>query len=566
MVITSNISSAVSDFWQARRRAGLEGLMSRLTGKSQDLLSYEDIRQKLHAKSMVQRGLHEIPLDAIVGSVGRYKDFSRTFLPLQDSDSERWARVKVAQTTEGTPPIEVYKIGDAYFVLDGNHRVSVARQLGNKTIEAYVTEVETKVPLSPNDEPDDIILKAEYATFLAQTKLDELRPDANLSVTAPGKYPQLLEHIEVHRHYMGVEQKREIPYSEAVTNWYDHVYLPVARLIREKGLLHSVPNRTDTDLYLWLMRHRAEIEAYLGWGVAAEEAALDLMERIDSAEPGFAVSNILQAVVPATPKRDPARREITRREWQLDRLRAVREGRLASVILLPVRYEDVDWHALDQAIVVAQREGSLIKGLYAVPTEDEVDSLPVQALRDAFKYRCDVAGVRGDLIVEVGDLDEITYARGRWVDMVILRMPSSQVSSGTRGLAGFRTLLSRMPSPLLIVPGDMSRLTHALVAYNGMETTAAALYAAAHLKQIWQIPITVLALPRVDGDVDAVLNQAQVYLSSHGLEATYLKGQPKVAPSIVEGAKMAGADLIIMGDDAYTQVLKEVAVPVLICR
>jgi len=119
------IGSAQRDFHEARRRAGLEAIMARLTGKSIDLFAYEEVRQKLKAKGSIPRGLQDIPLDAIVGSVGRYGDFTRSFLPRRDSDEQRWARVK-AQVTDmqGLPPIEVYQIGEVYFVRDGNHRVS----------------------------------------------------------------------------------------------------------------------------------------------------------------------------------------------------------------------------------------------------------------------------------------------------------------------------------------------------------------------------------------------------------------------------------------------------------
>ena len=150
----------------------------------------------------------------------------------------------------GLPPIEVYNIGDAYFVKDGNHRVSVARQLGNETIQAYVTEVRTRVPMTADLTPDDLILKAEYADFLEQTHLDELRPDADLNVTIPGQYPKLLEHIAVHQYYRGLDLDREVSYLEAVAHWYDTVYLPIIELISERGIMRSFPDRTETDLYL----------------------------------------------------------------------------------------------------------------------------------------------------------------------------------------------------------------------------------------------------------------------------------------------------------------------------
>lgn len=246
-----SISFAIEDFHRARRRAALEEILAKLTGKSTDLLSFEDMRQKLKAKVGPARELKEIPLDAIVGSADRYTDFTRSFLPRQDFDRDRWARVMAAVTNlTGLPPIEVYQIGEVYFVLDGHHRVSVARQVGATHIQAYVTKLHPRVPLSPEDQLDDLVVKTEYADFLERTHLDELRPDADLRVTAAGKYRLLEEHIEVHRYFMGLEQKREIPYTEAVGHWYDEVYLPVAQAIRERGILRDFPGRTETDLYL----------------------------------------------------------------------------------------------------------------------------------------------------------------------------------------------------------------------------------------------------------------------------------------------------------------------------
>jgi hypothetical protein len=141
-------SLARTDFQRARQRASLQEVVSRFTGKSADLLSFDEVRDKLHAVGTgVNRGVQNIPPDSIVGSVGRYTDFSRTFLPKNPSGEERWARVMTLVTDPeggGLPPIEVVKLGDAYFVLDGHHRVSVARQLGAQTIEAYVNEISTR--------------------------------------------------------------------------------------------------------------------------------------------------------------------------------------------------------------------------------------------------------------------------------------------------------------------------------------------------------------------------------------------------------------------------------------
>lgn len=249
--------SAVHDFRQARRKAAMEQIVSFLRGDSSELLSYEEVRKKLKARTSGSHRLQEIPLDAIVGSVGRYADFTRNFLPRMDEDERRWARVQAAAfSPTGVPPIEVYQIGDAYFVLDGNHRVSVARQSGAKYIEAYVTKIQTNVPFSPDIKPDELEVKAEYAEFLQDTRLDETRPEADLSMTESGKYRQLTRQIRDHRYFMGLEQQREISEAVAAADWYDTVYLPLAEIIRKHSILEEFPERTITDLYVWISRLR----------------------------------------------------------------------------------------------------------------------------------------------------------------------------------------------------------------------------------------------------------------------------------------------------------------------
>ncbi|MCP4164727.1 MAG: hypothetical protein GY759_02400 [Chloroflexi bacterium] len=243
--------SALQHFQYARWQANLEQILSRINGASPDLLSYEETRRLLRARNTKDRGLRDIPLDAIVGSVGRYTDFTRSFMPLRDSDRHRWASVEVGMTgPTGLPPIEVYQIGDVYFVRDGNHRVSVARQLEMKSIEAYVSEVQTKFPLTPDVKLDDLIMAAEYIEFLERTRLDELRPDADLRVTLPGRYQEILEHIDLHHYLLSDGEPERIHYEKAVLYWYDEIYTPIADRIERQGMLRDFPGRTPLDLYM----------------------------------------------------------------------------------------------------------------------------------------------------------------------------------------------------------------------------------------------------------------------------------------------------------------------------
>ncbi|HRQ09593.1 MAG TPA: hypothetical protein PLG36_01085, partial [Trueperaceae bacterium] len=113
--------NAISDFQAARRRADIAAVLAMLSGQSDHLLQYDEVRRRLKAVESGRTTLEDVPLDAIVGSVGRYQDFNRSFLPLTNADRARWVGVKLAMTgLEGVPPIELYRIGDAYFVKDGN--------------------------------------------------------------------------------------------------------------------------------------------------------------------------------------------------------------------------------------------------------------------------------------------------------------------------------------------------------------------------------------------------------------------------------------------------------------
>src|SRR5512134_2276287 len=133
-----NFQSALHDFQSAHLRAKLQGVLARITGRSNELLSYEEVASKLKLQGRSDKGIQSILVDAIIGSVGRYTDFTRTFLPRHAQDQQRWANVK-AMTFDlvGLPPVEVYKVSEVYFVLDGNHRVSIARQEGWKEIQAH---------------------------------------------------------------------------------------------------------------------------------------------------------------------------------------------------------------------------------------------------------------------------------------------------------------------------------------------------------------------------------------------------------------------------------------------
>lgn len=250
---------ARADFATARTKAVFRQLLAFLTGdtRQNDLLAYDVVREALRIGGPIYRGVRAVRLDQIVGSVNRYKDFDRAFLPRTDITAERWQRINRAWYDDvSLPPVLLYKVGDVYFVVDGNHRVSVAREQGQDYIDADVRECAVRVPVTSNLQPDDLEVLGAQVEFLERTGLDQLRPEASLVVTVLGGYDRLLEHIAVHRYFMGLDFKRDVTDSEAVGHWYDQVYVPVVAVIHESGLMEAFPGKTETDFYLWVMDHR----------------------------------------------------------------------------------------------------------------------------------------------------------------------------------------------------------------------------------------------------------------------------------------------------------------------
>lgn len=129
---------------RARRSVFWRSLRARLAQSCNDLLATADVLAHLADEARLDRGVHKVPIRRIVGSAGRYHDFDLAFSPRHEAVAERWLSVARARLLGVyLPPPTLLQIGDAYFVEDGNHRVSVARTLSQNEIEAHVTEIET---------------------------------------------------------------------------------------------------------------------------------------------------------------------------------------------------------------------------------------------------------------------------------------------------------------------------------------------------------------------------------------------------------------------------------------
>ena len=576
--LPSDIVDAKEDFRQARLRGIMERLMARLSGESAELFCYEDVRQGIRATSTASRGLQNIPIDAIVGSVGRCGDFTRTFLPRRAVSGSRWARVKLGMTGQtGLPPIEVYKVDEVYFVLDGNHRVSVARELGATTIQAFVTEVQTNVPFSPDDRPDQLILKAEYADFMDRTKIARRRPDADLSVSVPGQYAKLDEHISVHRYLMGIDQGRPIPYKEAVDHWHEKVYLPVVQIARDQDLLHAFPNRTEADLYLWISEHRAELEKELGWEIKPEAVASDIAGDFGAAQ-GDSLARlgekVLHTILPSDITSGPAPGE-----WRREHTLRHEESYLFSDILVPVSHEESSWTGVEQALEVARREQGRLLGIHVAPTEARREDGHAQVLQSEFDRRCKGAGVQGRMNVVVGRIADVICDSARWTSLIVAHLDHPPADQPVARLSsGLRTLIQRCPSPVLAVPHESSRLSRALLAYDGSPKAEEALFVSTYLASRWNIPLTVVTVLERGHATSETTDRAQTYLEEHDVAATVVTRHGPVGEVILAIAEETDSDLIVVGGyghspvmeivlgSAVDQLLRESQQPVLICR
>jgi hypothetical protein len=250
------------DFSRARRRAFLRkvGAYLRRDPGSNQLLSFDEVKGALGAISQVYLGLREVPVSQIVGSVGRHRDFDRAFLPSKPDLGTRWRRIdEIMDRGEELPPVSLYKIRDVYFVQDGNHRVSVARQRGVEMIDAEVIELRSRVPLDSALTARDLLHKLEHRYLLERLPFDRVLPEIKVQFSDVSDYRKLATYVEAHGFRLSQLWRRYVSPEEVLKDWYEYGYRPIAEMIREERILSAFPDRTELDLYLWIVYHRERL-------------------------------------------------------------------------------------------------------------------------------------------------------------------------------------------------------------------------------------------------------------------------------------------------------------------
>jgi hypothetical protein len=313
------------DFERARQKAALHDLIAAVNRRPNDLVPFHELRQRLSPEGESYRGLQTVPVQQIVGSMDRFQDFDRTFLPRRKNSRGRWTNVDRAYYDDvRLPPIQLYKVGDIYFVKDGNHRVSVAHDRGVEFIDAEVIEGHVRVPLTSSMSTPELLLQAEYAEFLRRTDLDRLQPDHDIRPTSLGRYDVIWDHIQEHQAWLTSIWHRPATVHEAVDDWYTYIYLPIVQVVRDRGVLDEFPNLTEADIYLWVMRHRHALGEQEGHDVGPVESANDYAELMT--QPPTAGERLLEFF--GVESRSPdAQEEVKRRRRRFRRWPRARRNR-----------------------------------------------------------------------------------------------------------------------------------------------------------------------------------------------------------------------------------------------
>lgn len=274
---------AQQDFNRARWKETINRILSIWQPGRADLLSLEEIKEILKPKSETYRGMQTVPIERIVGSEGRYRDFDKKYLPRYEYLRQRWKNIDLAHLQNIIlPPIKLYEIGGLYFVRDGNHRVSVARMQGVEAIDAEVISLNSEIQLAPDVTRDTLkekVIQWEQKQFFEKTGYDRFFPPEDLVFTATGRYDEILEHILVHKYFINQNSDKEILFQEAIISWHDNVFKPIIDLVREGGVLSRFPGRTPADMYVWVSRHWDALKQKYGQNYPVSKAVEDFSIR-----------------------------------------------------------------------------------------------------------------------------------------------------------------------------------------------------------------------------------------------------------------------------------------------
>ncbi len=572
------INKAQNDFDRAKRAADWQFAIGALTGKNYHLVDYNEVRSRLSDTCNLPIIQKEIPIQSIIGSVSRNLDFTRTFLPKISQDKERWVKVKMAnESLEGVPPIDVYQIGDVYFVLDGHHRVSVMKSYGAEFITANVRVINRNVPLSPTDSPDEIIVKVERDAFLKRTKIDQLLPDENLELKNPGEYIELLEHITVHRYFIGLDFQRDILADEAVLHWYENVYLPVVKIVRERNMLRGFPDKTETELYLWIENHKTELTKEFGDQLRTAAVAWNIQEQYDIRKTNLLKRLWKNIYIWLTP--DMSDWGVRTGDWRKEFIQNDPSPFIRRMMIAVADLE-TDKDYLRSAIQFSKKYGAWVGIVHVVKRSTMLNSEWMDKYGAEIESMLAAEEVHGKFFPLYGNLTKILSERAFWSDLSLFKL-KYRPRLKTINLAdnGWNSIIMRIPGPICVIPEIIeTEIRHVILAFTQSPKAREAMCFADVLSKNTGCKISVVISGKDEIRRKSAHEEVKKYFLQQNVEANYfiLDGEPETA--ILQTAEKTIADLIIMG--GYTRSLiqrifhrstidKIIAVtkkPVIICK
>lgn len=276
----------LSTYPKARRKELLRRIGGLLTGERPgSLLTLEEVQSTLRSYQQSYLGVRSIPVESIIGSVSRSQDFDDAFLPRSAAIQKRWQGVERYFADRPFPPISVYRIGDAYFVSDGHHRVAIAKQKDIEFIDAEIIEVHTPYAVTPDTDVAELVHLGQQRLFMEESGLSIVRPTADFRFTRPESYRELLDNVKVHGWDMAVERERYVPKEEIALDWHLRVYSPARSKIEEVGLDDMLGESTIDDIYLWVAqqwRRQFHVRGPQSLGEIVDETAAEESHKLTS--------------------------------------------------------------------------------------------------------------------------------------------------------------------------------------------------------------------------------------------------------------------------------------------
>lgn len=274
------LPEAESDFARARNKALFNEIQHLLTPEEAAMISLKAVRKVIKTQSETYIGMKVIPINKIVGSEGRYRDFDNQFFPKRSIIKERWEHVDEAVIKDIVlPPIKVYELGGLYFVRDGNHRVSVAKSKGVEFIDAEVVSLQTEIKLSPARTLNGMmkqIISYEKRNFYFETNFGDITDYWVLDFSTAGQYDVIYNHILTHKYFINQNQTEEIPMEDAILSWFNNVYLPVVTTIQKYKIMKYFRKNTVSDLYVWIITFYDELKKKFGDGLPLDQIVNDI--------------------------------------------------------------------------------------------------------------------------------------------------------------------------------------------------------------------------------------------------------------------------------------------------